>query len=184
MRRAITEMHVQCGRQGLVRNRAVEPLDFFADTPAVRNCILVRVTKGDDQLGWLLAVNKSLTTQTAEEAAEQASSRREAEFGTFEAGLVATMGAMLATHGRNVQLLRDKEGLLIGVIRALINAMDAKDAYTCGHSDRVATIAERLAQQLQLSETACRQVYVAGLLHDIGKVGVPDAVLGKPGKVD
>lgn len=182
-RQAIGEMHRQCGRQGLVRNRAAEPDDFFADTPAVRKCILVRVTKGDEQLGWLLAVNKNLTVQTAEEAAEQASSRREAEFGTFEAGLVATMGAMLATHGRNVQLLREKEALLIGVIRALINSMDAKDTYTCGHSDRVAAIAERLGQQLGLSEVECRQVYVAGLLHDIGKVGVPDAVLGKPGKL-
>ena len=75
------------------------------------------------------------------------------------------------------------ELLLIGVIRTLVNAIDAKDAYTCGHSDRVARIAMRLAAELGLDHQSCLQVYMTGLLHDIGKIGVPDAILCKPGKL-
>ena len=90
---------------------------------------------------------------------------------------------MIATHAHNAELFREKEQLLVGVIRALINAIDAKDAYTCGHSDRVALIAKRLAQGLQLDAIRCERLYMAGLLHDIGKIGVPDEVLLKPGKL-
>jgi HD-GYP domain-containing protein (c-di-GMP phosphodiesterase class II) len=89
--------------------------------------------------------------------------------------------AMLATHARNVELFRESESLFIGVIRALAGAIDAKDPYTCGHSDRVARIAKRLAEELRLSTGECEQVYLAGLLHDIGKIGIADSILCKPG---
>jgi len=69
------------------------------------------------------------------------------------------------------------------VVKALTSAIDAKDPYTCGHSDRVARIAVRLAQELGYRPETLSRVYLAGLLHDIGKIGVNDAVLQKPGKL-
>jgi putative two-component system response regulator len=63
----------------------------------------------------------------------------------------------------------------------LANAVDAKDPYTRGHSDRVAAGARRLARAAGLEDDAAERVAQAGLLHDLGKIGVPEAILRKPG---
>jgi HD-GYP domain-containing protein (c-di-GMP phosphodiesterase class II) len=90
---------------------------------------------------------------------------------------------VLAAHGRNCGLFHEKELLLRGVIRSMINAIDAKDSYTCGHSDRVAEYARLIARELSLDLNQCEQIYMTGLLHDVGKIGVPDEVLNKPGQL-
>ena len=63
----------------------------------------------------------------------------------------------------------------------LANALDAKDAYTCGHSIRVARVARQMALQLGLPHEAAETVSQAALLHDLGKIGVPESILRKPG---
>lgn len=63
----------------------------------------------------------------------------------------------------------------------LANAVDAKDPYTRGHSDRVAGWARRMALASGLEDEAAERVAQAGLLHDLGKIGVPEAILRKPG---
>jgi len=68
-------------------------------------------------------------------------------------------------------------------IRSLAEAIDAKDSYTRGHSDRVADYAEALARKLGLDEEMLHAVRCAGYLHDTGKIGIPDAILLKPGKL-
>src|SRR5262249_21624547 len=73
--------------------------------------------------------------------------------------------------------------LLFGVIRALTSAIDAKDPYTSGHSERVARIAVRLGEELGVPAGQRSDLYLIGLLHDIGKIGVQDEVLKKPGKL-
>jgi HD-GYP domain-containing protein (c-di-GMP phosphodiesterase class II) len=74
------------------------------------------------------------------------------------------------------------DGLPTGVM-ALIRALEAKDPYTSGHSARVAYISHLLARELGLGEDLCRDIAVAGWVHDVGKIGVPEAVLAKPGKL-
>lgn len=64
---------------------------------------------------------------------------------------------------------------------ALANAIDAKDKYTHGHSARVAVLSRRIAEEAGLSDVECDQIYFAALLHDVGKIGVPDDVINKPG---
>ena len=66
-------------------------------------------------------------------------------------------------------------------VEALANAIDAKDQYTHGHSTRVAMLSKLIAQRAGLSDEECEEVYVAALLHDVGKIGVPDDVINKPG---
>jgi HD-GYP domain-containing protein (c-di-GMP phosphodiesterase class II) len=66
----------------------------------------------------------------------------------------------------------------------LANALEAKDGYTRGHSERVSAGARRLAMALGLADGQADTIAQAALLHDIGKIGVPEAVLGKPGPLD
>jgi putative nucleotidyltransferase with HDIG domain len=68
----------------------------------------------------------------------------------------------------------------VQTIRALAEAVDAKDAYTRGHSERVGVYASKLARELSLPKELIERVYIAGLLHDVGKIGVRDAVITKP----
>jgi putative nucleotidyltransferase with HDIG domain len=69
-------------------------------------------------------------------------------------------------------------------IRALANAVDARDRYTRGHSERVSRIAEAMCRVLQLPEAEIEIIKWAGLLHDVGKIGVRDNILLKPGPLD
>ena len=69
------------------------------------------------------------------------------------------------------------------IVDALSTALDAKSSYTCGHSDRVAKISLLLAQDLGLSQKDQQYIHIAAHLHDIGKIGIPDNILNKPGKL-
>lgn len=69
------------------------------------------------------------------------------------------------------------------IMRTLAMTIDAKDKYTQGHSQRVAHYAILLAQKYGMDDKQCRKINQLGLLHDIGKIGVPDAVLNKEGKL-
>src|SRR5579884_3464684 len=70
-----------------------------------------------------------------------------------------------------------------GVIVALINSLEAKDKYTRGHSARVAQYSTMLARDMGCSEVEIQRVEQAALLHDLGKLAIPDAILNKPGKL-
>jgi putative nucleotidyltransferase with HDIG domain len=71
----------------------------------------------------------------------------------------------------------------IQTITALAEAIDAKDTYTRGHSERVAVYASKIARQMGLRKDMIERVYFSGLLHDVGKIGVPDAIITKPARL-
>ena len=66
---------------------------------------------------------------------------------------------------------------------SLANAIDAKDRYTRGHSNRVASISKMIAGRAGFNKEECRLIYYAALLHDVGKIGVPDDIIHKEGKL-
>lgn len=66
---------------------------------------------------------------------------------------------------------------------ALVNAIDAKDKYTHGHSSRVAEYSRKIAEALGKSEDECQEIYYAALLHDVGKIGIPKEIINKEGKL-
>lgn len=72
----------------------------------------------------------------------------------------------------------------LNAITALVYALEAKDNYTSGHSQRVAGISVAIAAELGMTKPEIEQIRLAGLIHDIGKIGVREAVLNKPGKVN
>jgi HD-GYP domain-containing protein (c-di-GMP phosphodiesterase class II) len=138
-----------------------------AELAAMRRLVCVPVVEGKELFGWLLALG---TTDGS-------------ELGSVEASLMTAIGAILATHQTNVKLFGNIKDLFIGVVRALSSAIDAKDPYTCGHSERVARLARIVAQELGLAEDDRNRIYLSGLLHDVGKIGIRDSVLGKPGRL-
>jgi putative nucleotidyltransferase with HDIG domain len=74
--------------------------------------------------------------------------------------------------------------LFYGTVQALSQAIDAKDGFTRGHADRVSRIAGAIARELGIAEREIEQIELAGLLHDIGKIGIEDRILMKPSRLD
>ena len=102
-------------------------------------------------------------------------------FTSTDVELLQPVASLIATQQANARVYADLKELLFGVIRALTAAIDAKDPYTSGHSERVARIAVRLGEELGMTPNQRGDLYLMGLLHDVGKIGVDDAVLKKAG---
>lgn len=81
---------------------------------------------------------------------------------------------------QQLETQKRENDLLVQTVKTLANAVDAKDAYTSGHSTRVARYSKRIAQEAGMTERECEQAYFAGLLHDVGKIGVHDDIINKP----
>jgi putative two-component system response regulator len=87
---------------------------------------------------------------------------------------------------RTAELEQEKESLRlmsVSIAETLINAMEAKDVYLRGHSQRVAELAGQIAEDMELGETVCEDLKVAGRLHDVGKIGIREAILNKPDRL-
>ena len=85
-------------------------------------------------------------------------------------------GEAVKEHERN-------EKLSLQVVQTLAGTIDAKDKYTNGHSSRVAEYAREIAKRAGYSLRAQEEIYMMGLLHDVGKIGIPDTVINKPSKL-
>jgi len=109
------------------------------------------------------------------------------DFDSTDVKLFNSVAGSCAVFIENGRLFTDLKELFIGSLKALTSSIDAKDQYTRGHSDRVAFvsrwIAERLSAEEPLEEEQIHKVYLAGLLHDIGKIGIDEAVLRKKGRL-
>lgn len=112
-----------------------------------------------------------LAAEIANSQAKAAGRNRVRVFEAFEVADGPDALPLLAQHGS------------YGAVRALAEAVDAKDEYTRGHSQRVAEYARKLAHAAGHDEGFVELVYVTGTLHDVGKIGVPDEILKKTGKL-
>ncbi|MEJ2154845.1 MAG: HD domain-containing protein [Desulfobacteraceae bacterium] len=84
---------------------------------------------------------------------------------------------------RNVELLDGRNRQMQSILQTLAASIDARDPLTAGHSAKVTEYALGICMELNLSEEYCEVIRVAALLHDYGKIGVPDAILKKPGRL-
>lgn len=89
----------------------------------------------------------------------------------------------LMADGHTNAAMQESEQLALGILHSMSIAIEARDPYTHGHSERVAQLGSEIARRMGLPESTCKEVYIAGTLHDIGKIGVPDAVLLKPDRL-
>lgn len=121
-------------------------------------------------------LSQSLSTMTAAGRAHQpvplTGESRELDQLTF------TFNSMMASV---VTAEADAEATYLGAVRALAAALDARDPYTAGHSERVSRYAVAMGEELNLADDQLETLRLGALLHDIGKIGVPDEVLQKPG---
>ena len=104
-------------------------------------------------------------------------------FRASEMMLIESLTTFCGDLIRSHRLVRELREMSIAMVRALVNAIDQKDEYTCGHSLRVAYYATTLGQRLGLGEVDLQMLQWASLLHDVGKIGIRDNVLKKEGKL-
>ena len=91
--------------------------------------------------------------------------------------LAASQTAQLQTKHAELRLA------YINTVRAMAEAIEAKDPYTRGHSERVGVYSSRIARELNCDRQFIERIYLAGLLHDVGKIGIPDAIIAKPSRL-
>jgi putative nucleotidyltransferase with HDIG domain len=97
--------------------------------------------------------------------------------------LLSTLGSQAALAIYNAQLYEAREQALLDTIAALAHAIEAKDGYTIQHCEKMTGRAVALAQAMELSNDEIENIRMGAILHDIGKIGIPDAVLNKPGRL-
>jgi HD-GYP domain-containing protein (c-di-GMP phosphodiesterase class II) len=98
--------------------------------------------------------------------------------------LLQALGHQSAIALQNAQLYQNLQESFLATVRSLAQAVDAKDSYTAGHSSRVTAYSVLIAEELKCPEQEVRNIRMSGLLHDVGKIGIRDSVLSKPGKLD
>src|SRR5262249_21549115 len=154
--------------------RAASPWE--SRLPQVGNVLAFLITD-PRPLGWVIAVNKYEESRADDERKSRPSL---SPFRRRDAALLTPFVALFGLHLRASSRHQDLRELLVGLTRALVAALDAKDSYTYGHSERVARIAVELGREMGLGEDELGDLYLAGLLHDVGKIGIVDLVLRKP----
>jgi hypothetical protein len=173
--------------------------------PQVLNMLAFPVVD-HQQEGWLIALNKRIQRGSAGDGAaaqgrgsgilkekppadnqHSAPSTEMLEpsavepFRRSDAAILMPFAALFELQLRGSRRYQELKELMVGLARSLTATVDAKDSHTYGHSERVARIAVELGREMGLEEDELSDMYLAGLLHDVGKIGVRDEVLLKPG---
>ncbi len=104
-------------------------------------------------------------------------------FSEADLELMAALGNQAGVALHRVRLMGEIERLLLDTIRAIAATIDAKDGYTHRHSERVAALARRIALEIGLTADEQQTAELSALLHDVGKIAVPDSILNKPGRL-
>lgn len=105
------------------------------------------------------------------------------EIASPEMQYLDAVAEFIGTFHENMARFSEQRAMAMGTLEAITAAIDAKDPYTRGHSERVAYLSREIALAMGLSEAEAERIRVAGLVHDVGKIGVPERVLCKAGKL-
>jgi HD-GYP domain-containing protein (c-di-GMP phosphodiesterase class II) len=100
-----------------------------------------------------------------------------------ELRMMVSLAEQLSVVITNTGLYQDLEQFIINMVKSLVFAIEAKDVYTRGHSERVSRLSMRLAKHLGLKGKAYDELRWASILHDIGKIGIPGEILNKPSRL-
>jgi putative nucleotidyltransferase with HDIG domain len=133
----------------------------------IRSVMIVPLRTSDEILGALYVDSQSAAGRFSEADLE----------------LLAAIGNQVGVALHRVRLLGDIERLLLDTIRAIAATIDAKDGYTHRHSERVAAVSRAVAAELGLGAADQDTAHLSALLHDVGKIAVPDSILNKPDRL-
>jgi putative nucleotidyltransferase with HDIG domain len=162
---------ILAGKEQLIENVANDPnwanrVDHTSGF-VTKSMITVPLMAKDKVLGALQLLNKRDTAFFSER--------------DISIALALANQSALALH--NSQMYDELYTMFLSMIRTLAKVLDARDPYTAGHSERVAKYSLWIARRIGLNSHLCDELYKAALLHDIGKIGIPDEILGKPTKL-
>jgi len=101
-------------------------------------------------------------------------------FTDFEIETLKALADQTGVAMKSVRFFEEKENLFLGILTALSKTIDTKSKWTSGHSERVAIYAEKLAVKMGMGDAFINDLRISANLHDIGKIGVPEAILDKP----
>ena len=104
-------------------------------------------------------------------------------FNDSDLELLAAIGNQAGVAMHRVRLMGELERLLLDTIKAIAATIDARDGYTHRHSERVAALTAQIAIEMGLTESERQTAELSALLHDVGKIAVPDSILNKPGRL-
>ncbi len=142
----------------------------------------------EDLLSHVQELDRDSARHVAKHEAELESARVGIRSTAFRIRVVALFLLLtgIAMSFREIQLgkLKEREKEKLSAMNAFVSALDARDPYTKGHSMRVAKYTVMVAREMGFDRESLEHMNIAALMHDIGKMSVPDAVLKKPGKLD
>ncbi len=150
----------------LIKNR-LHQTPLGQEFPGLKSLLVVAIGDPQNRCGWIVSTNLP----------------GDREYGTAEANLISSIATIFGTPLLNTESFDEHDTPLVGFVSSLVSTLDAKDPYTRGHSERVALIARRIGEQLRLESADLEDLYLSGLLHDIGKVVLDHRILSKPGKL-
>ena len=110
--------------------------------------------------------------------------KRKAHFNDEDRKLLSTLANNVSIALLNAKLYENTKSLFMNTIGSLVTAVDAKDPYTHGHSERVSKYAVAIGEELKLSSHSLENLRLSGLLHDVGKIGISDEILSKASSLD
>jgi HD-GYP domain-containing protein (c-di-GMP phosphodiesterase class II) len=177
-RQSVEPMAVRFAWETLKRGRPVvmsrrSPEWHYANAaPALRTLLGVPVIVGKEPLAVVILFNKRATAASPER-----------EFTEDQFRLIAALRYQSAALLENARRYQLEYAMFDGFARSLAKAVDFRDAYTRGHSERVADLSKGIAAELGLTTDEIEVVLRAATLHDLGKIGINDTLLKKPGKL-
>lgn len=136
----------------------------------IQSLMSVPLTAGEKVLGVINVVNKLAPDGVTR-----------LPFDEDDLRILVMLSGEIAVALGNAELYQGMQELNVSIVHALATAIDARDPYTSGHSKQITDFAVALANAVDLPEAQVQEIRYAGLLHDIGKIGIPEAVLQKPG---
>lgn len=110
-------------------------------------------------------------------------SKRASAYTPEDLSTMEKLASQISVALENARLVKDLEELFIGIVRTLSKVIDTKSPWTQGHSERVTDYALEIGRAMGMTKTELKRLELAGLLHDIGKIGTYEAILDKPGRL-
>ena len=171
VRRCLNRHVLTAGRPVLVRRPHTEPLG--CTLPAqVKSVLLIPLTIDGETIGTVQLFNK-LPLAPGDDGM----------FGQDDLRMATILGCQSAVSLQNARLYLERHDLFLNFVEAIATSVDLKDRYTHGHSKRVAEYSAGIAAELGFSRAEVELVTLAARLHDVGKIGTPDLLLRKRGRL-